>query len=74
MEYFVILVGEHWCSLFPSDCKPSELAGHSRMICDGFDPSGSMIELRKGGVKFLVPHGAVLTAITAPDDKPPFGF
>jgi hypothetical protein len=74
MEYFVILVGAHWCDISPDIFKPYRTSGFSTVLCDAFDASGSMLEIRRDDVKLFVPHTSVLLAVNIIDGKAGPGF
>jgi len=74
MEYFMIMVGSHWCDISSDIFKPYRTSGFSTVLCDAFDASGSMVEIRRDDVKLFVPHTSVLLVVNVIDGKAAAGF
>lgn len=74
VENFVILVGSHWCDISPDVFKPHRTPGFSTVMCDTFDASGSLVEIRRDDVRLFVPHTSVLLIANVIDSKAGPGF
>jgi hypothetical protein len=74
MNYFVILHGAHCRDISPDTFDAHKVPEYSTVLCDSFDTSGSLIEFKRGDMKFFIPHDAVAMVVSVPTEKVATGF
>jgi hypothetical protein len=58
MNYFVMLHGAHWRDISPDTFDAHKVPEYSTVLCDSFDMSGSLIEFKRGDMKFVTTRDA----------------
>jgi hypothetical protein len=75
MTWFVVLAGAHWREVSPEVFhEHGRVKEWSQLVCQGFDASGSMIEIQKDDSTIYIEHGAVIAAVNLKEKETAMGF